>query len=42
MDMQQVADAVGKKIGIMAVTDGGFAKALAKNADEIPADIDEF
>lgn len=42
MDMQQVADAVGKRTGILAVTDGGFAKALAKNAAEIPADTDEF
>ena len=32
MDMQQIADAVGKRTGILAVTDGGFAKALANGS----------
>ncbi len=38
LDMQQIAAAVGKKSGIIAVTDGGFAKALAAKAEEIPAE----
>lgn len=42
MDMQQVANAIGKKTGIMAALDGGFAKSLAKGAEEISTDINEF
>jgi ribosomal protein L7Ae-like RNA K-turn-binding protein len=42
MTMQDAAAAMGKKSGIFAVTDGGFAKSFAKGAEEISADINEF
>lgn len=40
--MQQAADKLGKKSGIFAVCDGGFAKALAKGEEDISADINDF
>jgi ribosomal protein L7Ae-like RNA K-turn-binding protein len=42
LTMQKAADTMGKKTGIFAVTDGGFAKALAKGAEDLSADIKEF
>lgn len=42
MTMQQIADAMGKKTGILAVTDGGFAKSMAKGEENISADIESF
>lgn len=42
MTMEQIADAMGKKTGILAVTDGGFAKSMAKGAEDISADIESF
>jgi ribosomal protein L7Ae-like RNA K-turn-binding protein len=42
MTMQDAADAMGKKTGIFAVTDSGFAKSLAKGAEDLSADIKEF
>lgn len=42
MTMQQIGAAVGKVTGIIAVTDAGFAKSLAKGAENVSADIDEF
>ena len=42
MTMQQIADAMGKRSGILAVTDKGFAKSLAKGAEDVSADIEEF
>ena len=35
MTMDSTADAVGKRTGILAVTDAGFAKAFAKGLTEI-------
>ncbi len=42
MTMQQVADAMGKRTGILAVCDSGFAKSMRKGAEEISTDISEF
>ena len=42
MTMQQIADAMGKRTGILAVTDGGFARSMAKGAEDISADIQDF
>lgn len=42
MTMEQIAVALGKRAGIIAVTDAGFAKSLAKGAEDISADIEDF
>lgn len=42
MSMDRIADAIGKRTGIIAVTDAGFAKALAKDAEDLSADIEDF
>lgn len=42
MTMEQIAVALGKRTGIIAVTDAGFAKSLAKGAEDISADIEDF
>lgn len=42
MDMEQIAMAMGKRTGILAVTDGGFAKSMAKGTEMISADIEDF
>ena len=42
MTMQQIGNAVGKVTGIIAVTDQGFARSLAKDAEDVSAGIDEF
>jgi ribosomal protein L7Ae-like RNA K-turn-binding protein len=42
MTMEDIAAAIGKTTGILAVLDGGFAKSLAKGAEKISADINEF
>lgn len=42
MTMQQIADAMGKRTGILAVTDGGFARSMAKGTEDISADIEDF
>ena len=42
MTMEQIALALGKKTGIIAVTDAGFEKSIAKGAEDVSADINEF
>lgn len=42
MTMSDIAEAMGKKTGILAVTDGGFAKSLAEGAENVSADINDF
>ncbi len=42
MTMDQIAVAMGKRTGILAVTDGGFAKSMAKGTENISADIEDF
>lgn len=42
MTMQDAAYAMGKRTGIFAALDSGFAKSLAKGAEDISADIQEF
>lgn len=40
MTMDALGSAIGKKTGIISVTDAGFAKALAKKSHELPVDND--
>ena len=42
LTMDDLATGLGKRTGILAVTDAGFAKAGAKGLEEIVTDIDEF
>lgn len=38
-DMDSIAQGTGKRSGIIAVTDSGFAKAIKKGLEEISTDI---
>lgn len=42
MTMDEVALGIGKRTGVLAMTDGGFAKSCAKGLGEIVIDKDEF
>ena len=42
MTMDEVADGLGKRTGVIAMTDSGFAKSCAKGLEEIVIDKDEF
>ncbi len=42
MDMQQIADTVGKRSGILAVCDKGFNKKASSSFSEIPIDPTAF
>ena len=42
MTMDEIWYGLGKKIGVMAMTDAGFAKSCAKGLEQISADKSEF
>lgn len=42
MTMDEVALSIGKRTGVLAMTDAGFAKSCAKGLEEIVVDRDEF
>ena len=42
MTMDDIADGLGKRTGVLAMTDAGFAKSCAKGLEEIVIDKDEF
>lgn len=42
MTMDEIAAAIGKRTGIIAVTDSGFAKSLRNGAEDVSAQITEF
>lgn len=42
MTMDMTASALGRRSGILGVCDSGFAKALAKSAERISADLEDF
>ena len=42
MTMDEVALGLGKRVGVVAMTDAGFAKSCAKGLEEIIIDKDEF
>ena len=42
MTMDDIHFGLGKRTGVIAVCEGGFAKACAKGLEEIPIDENEF
>ena len=42
MNMDEVALGLGKRVGVVAMTDAGFAKSCAKGLEEVIIDKDEF
>lgn len=42
MTMDEIALGIGKRTGVLAMTDAGFSKSCAKGLEEIVIDIDEF
>lgn len=42
MNMDEVAMGLGKRVGVVAMTDAGFAKSCAKGLEEVIIDKDEF
>ena len=42
MTMEEIAFGIGKRTGVLAITDAGFAKSCAKGLEEIVIDRDEF
>ncbi|WP_295152156.1 ribosomal L7Ae/L30e/S12e/Gadd45 family protein [uncultured Ruminococcus sp.] len=40
--MDDIAYGVGKRTGVLAITDAGFAKSCVKGLEEIVIDINEF
>lgn len=42
LTMDRIGEGLGKRTGIIAVTDGGFAKACAKGLTETAIDTEEF
>ena len=42
MTMDEVALGLGKRVGVVAMTDAGFAKSCAKGLEEVIIDKDEF
>lgn len=42
MTMDDIGDCLGKRFGILAVTDSGFMKSMAKNTAEIDTSDVEF
>ena len=42
MTMDEIADGIGKRTGVLAMTDAGFAKSCIKGLEEIIVDISEF
>lgn len=42
MTMDEIALGLGKRVGVAAMTDAGFAKSCAKGLEEIAVDKDEF
>ncbi|MBR1563502.1 MAG: ribosomal L7Ae/L30e/S12e/Gadd45 family protein [Ruminococcus sp.] len=42
MTMDELSTGLGKRTGILAVTDSGFAKSIAKGLEEISIDNEEF
>lgn len=42
LTMDEIGDCLGKRYGILAVTDSGFMKSMAKNTEEIDTDDVEF
>ena len=42
MTMDDIHFGLGKRTGIIAICEGGFAKACAKGLEEIPIDENEF
>ena len=42
MTMDDIHFGLGKRTGVVAICEGGFAKACAKGLEEIPIDENEF
>lgn len=42
MTMDRIGDCLGKRFGIMAVTDSGFMKSMAKKLTKLEVDIDLY
>ena len=42
MTMDDIHFGLGKRTGVIAICEGGFAKACAKGLEEIPIDENEF
>ena len=42
LTMDEVAEGIGKRTGVIAMVDSGFAKSCAKGLEEIVIDKDEF
>lgn len=42
VDMDEVGNGIGKRTGVVAMTDGGFAKSCVKGLEEIQIDENEF
>ncbi|MBR1863077.1 MAG: ribosomal L7Ae/L30e/S12e/Gadd45 family protein [Ruminococcus sp.] len=42
VDMDSLGQCIGKRSGVIAMTDSGFAKSCAKGLEEIEADPAEF
>lgn len=42
MNMDEVALGLGKRVGVVAMIDAGFAKSCAKGLEEVIIDKDEF
>lgn len=42
MTMDEMADTLGKRAGVIAITDGGFARSCTKGLEEIALEKDEF